>query len=266
MSRMIDALCMSGAYPFRYLSMNTEAVASKLASEGFKHCVMFNLTALFHRDPWWANVDFANEDPKVDCTIHKLAVFNPDYEDKVRIREYVKMGYVGFITSPIYHGYRIMRRGVINNLIEALNNGAIVILNLLEDLRQMHRAYSFRYRIMLGELSDALRTLKNTAEKRGEEFRVLLSHFPYNDLANLRSLYSGDVYVDFASSQVLGAPYTHIEELAKLYGVSRLVLSTGFIMKYPKSSILKLQLSKIQDKDKEAISSVNAGRLYGIRT
>ncbi|WP_291765878.1 hypothetical protein [Caldivirga sp. UBA161] len=263
---MIDALCMSGTYPFRYLSMSTEAVASKLALEGFRHCVMFNLTALFHRDPWWANVEFAKEDPSVNCTIHKLAVFNPDYEDKLRIREYSKMGYVGFITSPIYHGYRIMRRSVISNLIEALSNGAVVILNLLEDLRQMHRAYSFRYRIMLGELNDALMTLKTTVKRESGEFRVLLSHFPYNDLVNLRSLYNGDIYVDFASSQVLGAPYSHIEELVKLYGASRLVLSTGFIMKYPKSSILKLQLSKIQDKDKEAISSINAGGLYGIRT
>ncbi|ABW01736.1 amidohydrolase 2 [Caldivirga maquilingensis] len=259
---MIDALCMSGAYPFRYLSMSTEAVASKLASEGFKHCLMFNLTALFHRDPWWANVEFAREDPKVDCSIHKLAVFNPDYEDKLRIREYSRMGYVGFVTSPIYHGYRLMRRSVISNLTEALSHGAVVILNLLEDLRQMHRAYSFRYRIMLGELSEAL---KNIVNKGDGEVKVLLSHFPYNDLAGLRSLYNGDVYVDFASSQVLGAPYNHVEELVKLYGASRLVLSTGFMMKYPKSSILKLQLSKIQDKDKEAISSVNAGRLYGIK-
>ena len=260
---MIDALCMSGAYPFRHLSMSTNTVASKLASEGFRHCVMFNLTALFHRDPWWANVEFAEEDPNVSCSIHKLAVFNPDYEDKLRIREYSRMGYIGFVTSPIYHGYRLMKRNVISNLTEALNHGTVVILNLLEDLRQMHRAYAFRYRIMLGELSDALRDLAN---KGNGEFRVLLSHFSYNDLVSLRSLYNGDVYVDFASSQVLGAPYNHIEELVKLYGASRLVLSTGFMMKYPKSSILKLQLSKVQDKDKEAISLINASRLYGVKS
>lgn len=260
---MIDALCMSGSYPFRHLSMTTEAVANRLALEGFRHCFMFNLTALFHRNPWHANAEFAKEDPKADCSIHKLAVFNPDYEDKARIREYVKMGFVGFITSPIYQGYEVMRRGVISNLTEALSNGALVMLNLIEDPRQMHRAYAFRYRIRLGELSTLLSTLSGRV---GGELRILLSHFPYNDLVNLRQLYGGNVHVDFASSQVLGAPYSHVEDLVKLYGPSHVVLSTGFIMKYPKASVIKLQLSKLPGDVKEAISSMNAARLYGIKT
>jgi predicted TIM-barrel fold metal-dependent hydrolase len=258
---MIDALCMSGSYPFRHLTMSTRAVAERLASEGFRECFMFNLTALFHRDPWWGNLDFTREETEADCRVHKLAVFNPDYEDRVRVREYVKMGFVGFVTSPIYHGYRLTGRRVLGNLAEALNNGALVILDLVEDPRQLHRAYAFRFRLRLGELSDALRRLSSGIEG---EVRILLSHFPYSDLVNLRNLYSGPVYVDLASSQVLGAPYSHVEELVKLYGSSNVVLSTGFMMKYPKSSVLKLQLSKIPDEDKGKIANLNAHRLYGV--
>jgi len=49
-----------------------------------------------------------------------------------------------------------------------------------------------------------------------------------------------------------------------LYGSSNVVLSTGFMMKYPKSSVLKLQLSKIPDEDKGKIATLNAHRLYGV--
>lgn len=151
---MIDALSFFGSYPFRRLFAESLAeVATHMRSKGFKKIYLINFSSLFYRDPFKANRIALNiyrrerENIK-DVEIDLLGGINPSYItiNNIDIEEIVEPYFRAYVISPAYHGFRLDAKGSIKLVEDLCSQGRkIVILDLLEDIREMHRAYKLIY-------------------------------------------------------------------------------------------------------------------------
>ena len=262
---MIDALSFLGHYPFRKLRVEKlDEVVNKYIKLGFKAIALMKLESLFYRNSRVANRELLRDLEIVKdrgVNVYPLASLNPEYFVNVKdvVEECCESGFKAIVISPPYHGFKLRSRKAVNFAIQVLDYGlSLIVLNLIEDVREMNRAYKFRYRLTMSEVSDFL----NEVNKRVKEVKILLSNFTARELKELRSKYRGEVFVDIAHQYVLGPPIDDVELLVELYGEERVLLSTCFPMKYIHPTIYKVIYSKVDEGVKMKILELNARKFY----
>ena len=263
---MIDALCFTGHYPFRKLSPEKlDEIIVKYKSLGFKAIAIMKFEALFFRDTDIANKILLRDLKQVknkDVKIYPIASLNPLYfvDIKNLIKDYHSNGFKAIDISPPYHGFSLKSRRLINFAIQVLKyNMPLIILNLIEDIREMHRAYKFRYRIKIDELCAFL----NEVNTKIKNAKILLASFSSRELKQVRSLYKGDLFVDISHQYILGQPIDDIKILVELYGEDNVLFSSCFPLKYIHPAIYKVMYSDVNDRIKMKILEINAKRFYG---
>jgi len=147
----------------------------------------------------------------------------------------------------------------VNFAVQVLEHGLpLIVLNLIEDIREMHRTYRFRYKLTVSEISEFL----SEVSKRVKEVKILLSNFATRELRELRSRYKGDVFIDIAHQYVLGPPVDDVKLLIKLYGEDKVLLSTCFPMKYIHPAVYKVIYSEVDEGVKMKVLELNAKKFY----
>jgi len=263
---LIDVLTFSGNYPFRKLLYTKLCdVAKLMLEEGFEIIFNARIESLFYRDFMEANKDLLKEVNELSkqqpnsIQIKPLACFNPDYILDRNIINEVSKSFAGVVIAPLYHGFKLSSKKVSRFLRYASElNLPILILGYLEDIREMHRAYRFRYPLKL----DDLKTFLQEVKLFGYEKIVLLS-FPYQFLVESSNLIANtSIYVDISSHDIYGGVYDHIKNLVNIFGEDHIVFSSKAPLSYPKAVLFKVLYSDISDKAKRKIVGENAKKLF----
>ena len=266
---MIDALSFFGSYPFRRLFAESLAeVATHMRSKGFKKIYLINFSSLFYRDPFKANRIALNiyrrerENIK-DVEIDLLGGTNPSYVaiNNIDIEEIVEPYFRAYVMSPAYHGFRLDAKGSIKLVEDLCSQGRkIVILDLLEDIREMHRAYKLIYMVKDEHLERFLRNIDKICGKK-----ILLASFRYellkNNLARISDL---ELYVDTSSDTLYGYQYDRVRELVDSIGEDLVVLATRTPIAYTEAAVFRVIYSDIADSAKKKILYDNALKYYEI--
>ncbi len=257
---MIDALAFLGRHPFRGAGTEDagelEALLMRL---GFERAFVVGLEALFGRDVWRAN-ELHLRRLAGRKLLAPLAGVNPSYAvDRERVEGLRELGFRAAVVAPLYHGFSPRDRAVGRLLRLAADAGLpVVLLGWLEDVRGMHRAYRFRFRLDERGLAEFV------GLAAGAGARVLLSRVEYGLLERLAGAARGaEVYVDVAHNTVYGPAYDRVASLVELYGEERVVLSTGAPLDYPLVHVLKVLSSNLSEAAKRRILRENALELYG---
>ncbi len=264
---MIDALSFFGSYPFRRLFTESMAeVASHMRSRGFKKIYLIYFLSLFYRDPFEANRAALNiyrmkRRNIKDVEIDLLGGINPSYItiDKVNIEEIVEPHFKAYVMSPAYHGFRLDARGSIKLVEDLCSQGRkVIILDLLEDIREMHRAYKLIYMVKDEHLKSFLRNIDKTCGKK-----ILFASFRYellkNNLARISDL---ELYVDTSSDTLYGYQYDRVRELVDSIGEDLVVLATRTPIAYTETAVFRVIYSDITGSAKKKILYDNALKYY----
>lgn len=263
---IIDALAFLGRHPHRSAGVDDAGgLTGLLARAGVRRAYVLHLDSLFQRDVWRANLRYRRElsSACVDgVELVPLAGVNPLYAaERERLVELAELGFKGFVTSPSYHGYRLRSPAARRLLRVSAEVGlALVLLDLLEDPRGLHRAYRFRFKLREGDVKAFLEWAAD------EGARVLLSRLEYSLVEKLSGVISElGAYVDASHSTIYGPVYDRVAKLIELVGEDRVVFSSGAPLNYPLVPLYKVLYSSINEEARRRVLSENALRLYESR-
>jgi hypothetical protein len=265
---VIDALSFFGHYPFRRLFIeDLDELIKFMSSKGFQEIHVAYLSSLFYRDPLEAN-RIAREifDKTLEKTrsveISLLAGYNPGYlpVNKFFIEKIIDPFYKAYVLAPAYHGFKLSSRETLRFIDYMCGiDKKIVILDLLEDIREMHRAYILRYLIKEDHLYQFLKNLDETCSRK-----ILLSSFRYDLLRKfLDKISEKELFVDVSSDTLYGYQYDRVKELVDSLGEDLVILSTKTPISYPEAAVFRVAYSDISDSAKEKILRRNAIYFYG---
>jgi len=265
---VIDALSFFGHYPFRKLFIeDLDELIKFMSSKGFQELYVAYLPSLFYRDPLEANRiarEICEKSPGKtrSLRISLLAGYNPSYlpVNKSFIEKIIDPLYKAYILAPAYHGFKLSSRETLR-FIEYMCSidKRIVILDLLEDIREMHRAYIFRYLIKEDHLYQFVKNLDEICSRK-----ILLASFRYDLLRKyLDKISEKELFVDVSSDTLYGYQYDRVKELVDLLGEDLLLLSTKTPISYPEAAVFRVYYSEISDSAKEKILRRNAIYFYG---
>ncbi len=264
---MIDALAFFGQYPFRKLFIEDLVdVVSYLMKKGFEKIYVAYISSLFYRDPLEANriaeKIFREAIDKVSIPrTYLLAGHNPSYlpTNKFFLEKLLDPVYKAYIIAPAYHGFNIGSRDTIR-FIEYMcgENKRVVILDLLEDLREMHRGYILRFLIKKGQFEQFLRSIDKICGRK-----ILLSSFRYDLLRDyLGKISDLEIYVDVSSDTLYGYQYDRVRELVSSLGEDLVLLATKTPISYPEASLYRVIYSDLPSGAKEKILWRNSIDFY----
>lgn len=263
---MIDALSFFGPYPFRRLSPGDLAgVAEVLARHGFRRAYVLYLPSLFYRDVYEGDREalelYRGSSGRLVIDTRLLAGINPVYTplDKRSVEALVDGLFTAYVTSPTYNGYRLDSPAVLRSIERLCSEGArVVLIDLLEDLREMHRAYRLRYLVTRDVFKSFLRKIGVECRRR-----LMLSSFRYEIIREgIDRVSDLELYVDISSDTLYGYQYDRVRELVEALGPDLLVLSTRTPIAYPTASLYRVLYSEISERDKEKILWQNTERFY----
>jgi len=262
--RLRDPLSFSGVYPFRRLGGQLRETCRKLREFGFQETHALGFGSLFYRDVWEGNREVLREIEGVRCGIglNPLAGVNPLYSgDRVIRAELQDSGFRAAVLAPQYHGFRPQspRSLRVLALLEELGF-PIVLLDSLEDPREWHRAYLFKYSVRVEDLRDFLRQLR-LRDFKGKLLLALPRFQLIKDNADL--LRALEVYVDVSHDSVLGPPYDQVKWVVENLGEEAVVLSSRSPMAYISALMAKVLHSGIGEEAKLKVLSRNVRKFYG---
>ncbi|MEM4731685.1 MAG: hypothetical protein QXO48_00920 [Desulfurococcaceae archaeon] len=265
---MIDSLCFTGHYPFRKLSIvNLTELTNLMLREGFQSILVLHFSSLFYRNPWVANEELLSESGKIvdeikdRIRVYLLAGINPEYAvSREKLAGY-KGAFRGVVVAPLYHGFKLSSKNT-RNLLKIVSDLDLTlgVLGYLEDPREAHRAYAFRYKLTLNDARSFIREVKEWGYSR-----VVLYSFPSELLFQLSSdISNASILVDVSSNDVYGPIYDYVKTLVESVGEDLVVFSSKAPLTYVKSALFKVLYSEISSKAKEKILRDNPRRLFNI--
>jgi len=265
---VIDALAFFGSYPFRRLKLKKLVeVVRHLREKRFEGVYIAHFGSVFYRDPLEGNrealeeyVSSRDEIPK-DVSVRVLGGFNPAYIQMKRrfVEEAVSRTFAAYIIAPAYHGFRLDSKEVFKFLDIVYDLGLkVVILDLLEDLREFHRAYTFKYIIKKKHFASFLSGLD-----KGFRKMIMLASFRYDLLRDsLSRLAELEIYIDISSDSFYGPQYDRVKEVVEAVGDDLVMLSTRTPLAYTEASVFRVLYSDIDSSSKEKILNINAAKFY----
>lgn len=264
---MIDALSFFGVYPFRRVwPIDIEEVTNLLKKHGFKKIYIAYMLSLFYRDFYEANKEAEenfNKAKNLAINTILLPSINPDYMplNKSFLKDLLENKFFqGYVTAPAYQGYKIDSLKTIR-VFERLceYDKRVIIIDLLEDIREMHRAYKMRHVITKESLKNFIDKIDRICERK-----ILLTSFRYDLLKEVENKISEkEFFIDTSSDTLYGPQYDRIKELTESIGHDLIVLATKTPLTYPSVSIYRVLYSDISDSFKKDILERNILRFYG---
>ncbi|MEM1610237.1 MAG: hypothetical protein QXQ57_01155 [Sulfolobales archaeon] len=264
---MIDILSFFNEYMFRRLA-KTELrdIGRDLCELGFKKIIAISFKSIFYRNVYEANREVRDEYRKIVEKIRCPNILiayggNPDYIGTPR--DLLDRGLERIVVlAPAYQGFRLDRERTIrfiNNLIDY--DSRIIIIDLLEDYREFHRGYRFRYLIKYEHLENFLKRVDRTVSRN-----LVLASFRYDLIQRVfREISVKEVLVDISNDTFYGPQYDRVKELVNNVGEDLVVLGTRYPIANPLASIFRVLFSDISERSKEKILYRNAERfLQGI--
>jgi len=265
---VIDAFTLTGHYPFRRIKASLENITGILEKEGFTDIFTVSFGALFYRNFNEGNRELLEEVVKTQLNrgrlrVHLLAGINPFYISNISEIKELSSRYRAVVISPLYQGFNISSRRVIHIVKTASEaNLPVIILGYLEDPREMHRAYRFRYALSSEKVKAFFELLRNTRE----ELKVAFISFPFKILSELSSEISKfSVYIDVSSNDVYGPMYDYVKLLVDSIGEDLVIFASKTPLTYLKSILYKVLYSDIEESKKYKILLYNAKKLFNIR-
>jgi len=264
---LIDALTFTGSYPFRRVRAGIEDVVNVLRPEGFTDIFTLRFEALFYRDFNEGNKDLLNEYRGRDWSehgvrVHLLAGLNPFYISSINEIKNILEDFKAVVLAPLYQGFNISAKRVIN-IVRAANNPnlPVIIFGYLEDIREMHRAYRFRYSLGIDNVKEFLELLKKSCS----DARVALISFPFKTLSALANELSKlSVYIDVSYEDIYGPMYDYVKALVNMVGEDLVIFASKTPLTYVKSVLFKALYSEISSDAKTKILKHNAKKFFGL--
>jgi predicted TIM-barrel fold metal-dependent hydrolase len=264
---LIDALSFIGKYPFRKVSASILDIVRVHEVLGFTDVFIGSFSSLFYRDFNEGNGELLEELARFpreqsSIKIHIVAGVNPTYLSGVRDVCKLREHYSAILMSPLLHGFDLAARRVLR-VVETASKCdlPVLILGYLEDPREMHRAYRFRYRLNVERVKRFLDLLKKSQITP----KLALISFPSKLLLEVASeLNKLSIYVDVSSDDVYGPIYDYVKLLVDSVGEDLVVFASKAPLTYLKAVLFKVIYADIEERVKEKILVHNAKRLLNL--
>lgn len=266
---MIDSLSFFGSYPFRRIpTRDLKDLIFYLSQKGFSRIYTIRFSSIFYRDPLEGNREALEElrslrDKFSTHTLVRLiGGFNPLYIPQKRdlVRRALERDFIAYLVAPAYHGFRLDSRDTLRFIeIAVEENFRVLILDLLEDLREFHRGILFKYLVKRD-------TFKSFLEKIDKSFskKIMLASFRYDLVREFSSRIADlEFFVDVSSDTFYGSQYDRVRELVESVGEDLVVLSSRTPLAYPEVSLYRVLYSDIDDSVKKKILYENPLKFYG---
>ncbi len=249
--RIVDVNCGVGPWPFRYLPRDTVAdLVGAMDAHGVRAALVYPLEALFHKDPYEANLRLADELAGQDRLLFSPIIdpLLPRWE--AELQEYLSLGARAARVFPRYQFDAEL--GALGTLAAELQGRDVPLLlhGILEDPRIRHR----HCRYEPTTLNDIIE-----ATAPAEELDVVLCGFTNGEIAACQTLMDRRVFVDTSAADVGGG----IPRLVDLVGESQVLFGSLFPLKNYESGIAELLTHNLPESVASKMAWRNAEGLLG---
>lgn len=261
---MIDPLSFLGNYVFRRISGNIKELCVKLTEFSYRISYVLSFGSLFYRNVFEGNRELLDTISKNHCNsveLRPLASINPQYTSIDTIKSYQDLDkFRAIVLAPQYHGFKITSPRSFKLIFLLENLGyPVIVLDTLEDQREWHRAYIYRYTLTPHLVKEFLETLRT----KGFKGKLMLAIPRYELVATAASLINTmEIYVDVSHDSFYGPIYDRVKWAVENVGEDLIVLSLRYPLAYTKALLSKVLYSDITEKAKQKIITENPQRFY----
>ena len=257
--RIIDANAWLGHWPFRQLHHNDVPGLLRLMDKhGIDKAVVASIHGIFYKNCHRANEELAEQvAPHLDRLV-PFATLNPNYpgwQRNLRLcRE--ELGMRGLRLYPMYHDYQLSDGSALELIAAATELGMPIQLPMrVVDVRQRH--WLDTERNLTAEGLDAV-----TRACPGTSF-IFLNALGLQPATFTAGSHAGRrVVTDL--SRLSAVLHDNLGELISEAGAGSVVFGTGIPFSYPKPALLKLEVLRASEADKERIAWGNMAAILGL--
>lgn len=257
---IVDLSAYLGHWPFRRLRHNDAAgLLALMDRAGIDRACVSSASAIFYKNAQAGNEELHEQIAAHADRLIPFAVINPTYADwehdlEVCVEEF---GARGLRLYPHYHNYALGDARCNEMIAAAIERDLVISIPIRRiDQRQRH---------WLLEIPDvALDDLAALVKRHPEGKFVILEGVGFSR-SPLGQAEDGlpDNYA-IGISRLSAVMAEEIRVLLDRLGTGRVVFDTGMPFKYPEPALLKVEVLRASDEEKQAILSGNALRLLGL--
>lgn len=257
---IVDLSAYLGHWPFRRLRHNDAAgLLALMDRAGIDRACVSSASAIFYKNSQAGNEELHEQIAAHADRLIPFAVINPTYADwehdlEVCVEEF---GARGLRLYPNYHNYALADARS-NELIAAAIERDLVISIPIRQIDQRQRHW-------LLEIPDvALDDLVVLVKRHPQGTFVFLegAGFTGSPLGQADNGLPANYAIGISRLSAVMAE--EIRVLLDRLGTGRVVFDTGMPFKYPEPALLKVEVLRASDEEKQAILSGNALRLLGL--
>ena len=257
---IVDLNAYLGHWPFRRLRHNTaDGLLALMDRAGIDMACVSSAGAIFYKDSQAGNEELHEQIADHADRLVPFAVINPSYADWQHDLQVCAddFGARGLRLYPHYHGYELGNACCGELVAAAAERGMVISLPIRQiDQRQRH---------WLLEIPDvALTDLAALVARHPDAQFVFLNglNFVNSPLGQPDS----DLPANYAIgiSRLSAVMAEEMRTLLDNLGPERVVFGTGMPFKYPEVALLKVEVLRATDEEKQAILGGNALRMLGM--
>lgn len=256
---IIDANAWLGHWPFRQLRYNDVTGLLRLMDRnGIDKAVVASIHGIFYKNCQRANEELAAETEKQRDRLIPFATLNPNYpgwQRNLRLcREDLNMR--GLRLYPAYHDYNLTDSPALELIAAATEMHMPIALPMrVVDMRQRHRLDTER-NLTAQELDAVTRACPKTSFIFLNALGLQPATFSEENQAGRH------IVTDL--SRLTAVLHDNLGELIREAGAGSVVFGTGVPFNYPKPALLKLEVLRASEADKERIAWGNMAAVLGI--
>jgi predicted TIM-barrel fold metal-dependent hydrolase len=254
---IIDTNAYLGSYAFRQLRHNTaDGLLKLMDAKGIAKAWISSAAAVTYRNVQPANEELAEAVRKRRDRLIPLAVINPFYagwqDDLTACKE--QLGMKGLRLYPKWHNYSLSDKCCLELVDAATALGMFITIPI--------RVEDYRQRSWLVDVKDlTLAEIEPLIKAKPQARFVLLNGLGYtaSPLGKKNSGLPANYWIEISRLSALMA--NEIGALASALGAERIVFGSGMPFNAPDPALVKMEVLKMSQKDKERIRWQNAAAL-----